>query len=1063
MKRLVIALLFTGALHGQTVKNPPIAARIRAAPVSAVESTVTGSAGTVPSQAYVLCATLETGHYTVVRAAIDGSFETTLFAPAGTTVLIKVDPTGTLLVPALEQFVVIDHHFSELIGLAGTIVRVPDPPAEPGVVSFGTAGRQRSAQGFVSWSARGFIAPSEINPGAKVTIRVSVAAHITSAVTETPRVSAQFSLTPLSRADGRGALAQNIGASTVMTPTGLPVERTQWLMTSFQSSAGATLIPSGNNELTVDLDGSLIIPNDLPHGFYRPAMVLRLEGVPLEDPNQRVIDFLDSASRSGSAVLLPVIRVGNPDPPRLPWALLVNDVVEAMRGVTAAEDRGHFAMAPRIATSSERLVVPRDASYNLEPFAPTLAIGDRGSPPAPPLIPLRFPSGELRVTIHAPDGTVSALGPAPFTQPLFIGAASPNGFSSEGGGHISDPYRLTTGDGRFDVRFSQDGLHRIVAEGFVEDIYGNRWTSSGTYEIDVARTLVIDPFITIGTPFEVGDTLPIGAVTFPPLPVDVEARVRFAPQSDATRLIERVYRGRANRFGHARLKGFRFDEAGEYRVDLSAAGIDGKGRRWAATRTWGGVVAPKETAIVAHGRRGIDDQRENRQAWYFRTQTGLTFGRGHVQLPLHSGDIMWMEDLDATSPVITFHDVEGRFASSLSRYCCAGVNPARIQDGEIPLFSGNVEGLDVHLTAREPDIAGRTYRFVQRPLVRVREIVGEENVPAPYWRFNDRYGNQRGNGANGDLPNDFKFQFGGVVLGGNAIGATQYAIYGSLLVLVADSDPGGGTRVFPPFQTNGGGPIMKLKGAEIDAFFHPTAVRPGTILHRGEIASFAGNVAPPLAGGVEMLITSPSGRTRVISGRANRVGMFSAPSQDFAVDEEGVWKASVKVMFDGATSAGPLAAPFPTGGVLGSPDGAFNFYVVDRAAPQLDLPSMPDVVRPADGPLQFTVVPPPGLTDLQLTHTTTMPGFILEEGTRAALSYTYEASQLARDFPNLDLHDSDGRSGIDTITISLLLSGVDATRTRRHFARQVVIQGEELQIPEQHPRAADSRRRAVRH
>ena len=92
-----------------------------------------------------------------------------------------------------------------------------------------------------------------------------------------------------------------------------------------------------------------------------------------------------------------------------------------------------------------------------------------------------------------------------------------------------------------------------------------------------------------------------------------------------------------------------------------------------------------------------------------------------------------------------------------------------------------------------------------------------------------------------------------------------------------------------------------------------------------------------------------------------------------------------------------------------------------------------------------------------------MPGFILEEGTRAALSYTYEPSQLARDFPNLDLHDSDGRSGIDTITISLLLSGVDATRTRRHFARQVVIQGEELQIPEQHPRATDSRRRAVRH
>jgi len=170
----------------------------------------------------------------------------------------------------------------------------------------------------------------------------------------------------------------------------------------------------------------------------------------------------------------------------------------------------------------------------------------------------------------------------------------------------------------------------------------------------------------------------------------------------------------------------------------------------------------------------------------------------------------------------------------------------------------------------------------------------------------------------------------------------------------------------------------------------------------------------------------------------------------------------VRIVFDGATSAGQVTAPFPSGDVLGSREGELYFYVVRGDAAPLALAGLPPFVRPAEEPVRFFVTSPPGLTDLLLTYTTTMPGFVLEEGTTGVMAYTYDANRLAQDFPNLDLMDADGFAGADTITISLLVSGTDAAGKRQHFARQIVIQGEELQITDQTASPAAPRRRPAR-
>ena len=76
--------------------DPPKAALISiSAPTAAGEVTLSGAAGSVTPGSAIFAITLETGHFTTAQATDSGSFTATLFAPAGTSVLIKADPVGT--------------------------------------------------------------------------------------------------------------------------------------------------------------------------------------------------------------------------------------------------------------------------------------------------------------------------------------------------------------------------------------------------------------------------------------------------------------------------------------------------------------------------------------------------------------------------------------------------------------------------------------------------------------------------------------------------------------------------------------------------------------------------------------------------------------------------------------------------------------------------------------------------------------------------------------------------------------------------------------------------------
>ena len=864
--------------------DPPKAALISiSSPTADGEVTLRGVAGSVAPQSAIVAITLDTRNFTTARATADGSFTATLFAPAGASVLIKADPFGT----SVAQFVdsvpdefdefdpVEDLETTFLPALPGTILRVADPSGAG--IPIGGAGWTHWELPFPAWTFHGFIPTNTLAPGDP--LRVHGTVRVDSPVLRGVGDLQVNTTLRLERADGPSLLHDSSSAaSTLLTPTGLPIERAgQWWATGFSQYQDVPLVKTAVTQAEAEIALTLTLPPDLPAGYYRPFLHFDFPDMPRENPPSR--PFVDNFVQDSGALILPTIMVGNPTSPRLDYVLLLDTLSNGSRGVVAKEDAERFGIAQRILTSSETFVIPRlgtasgqPLTYRLEPFVPTVSLmnGSGNQPPNVPRIPFRFPSGSLTVTIRYPNGTERVLGPAPFVQSRLKSLVDEEGrlFDDGGGGHLKEIYQLTTLDPRFDVTFTQDGLHVITVEGTIDDIWGNTWIGGGTYEVHVSRVLALDTAVLPGTHFEVGDGFNPGLVVSPPLTAEVEVRMQVVPHSDVSQLEERVIRGQTNRFGYFQPAGNTvvFDQPGEYRVDITATGRDAQGQLWMGSRTWGGVVAPVNPTIVAHGRRGIDAQDTIGPQWFFFDTILRNETTPHIPFPFQSGDVTWVGetgDVNSSLPIMSFHDpsrqltalVGQRRDESGVRLQEPGSFAERVVVGEAPLFSSRPDGIDPALDPTKVDLYAYSYRSVQRPLIRVREEIGEENIVSPYWRFDDQYAEQIGVGAHGDLPGEFKFQYGAAVLHGSALDQAHYAIYGSLFVLIPDDDPLG-TRTFPPFQGNGGGPsggpLFTLKGEEIDLFIHLTGVRPGSVLETGNTFALVGAVGPTLPAKVSL-------------------------------------------------------------------------------------------------------------------------------------------------------------------------------------------------------------------
>jgi len=1030
---------------------------------------VRGASGAIPGSFPVYVVSPNTAFAALTQASADGSFSTQIVAPPGSWVIVKYDPLGGRW---LSQEALKDPRPTSVNAAPGTMAQVPFEPTSVSGVPFTISGTILPEH--IDFTLDGSM-NGAFQPGGSVTVSGTATVYVAAGsvnATAGQRLNFHLSLDPLFDAQGNARMMANQFFSNILTPSGLPVEH--WMGPTLAESGLETspLSPSGTeNGLSAPFSFSVPIPGDAPSGTYSlwlDTFDFNFTEGSLGGNRPEVNPFM-----ANHALAFPPFEVGAPAQPKLIWTLLT-DVISAdgSRGTTAVEGAQDFQIANRIATQSHRFIIPprsketgQSITYRLEPYLPMVAHGDRYIPNVPN-ITFDFPSGSLSVEITRPDGLRETLGPAPFASANTRTPASSQGaLLDNGGGHLAEVLQLGTDSGLFDYQFPAYGEYEIQMTGRVEDVYGNSYDGGGTYRVFVAEPLDIEPAVLPMTPLEVGDSFNPGVTLLPGVPAAVEVKATLLVESDPGRRVEYVVSGAANRFGTFTppLDSPRIEMTGpgELLVETTATYTDEAGALWMAATRWGQVVASPDTTLLAHGRRGRDDTpSEEARLWFNSPFSGST---AHANLPYATGDILWQTDDDAGRVIITVQDTEGQVEDAILAWDSQGnyhtrgekADPRptldqRARSDELPLGFATAKGYNPALEPEDIVSYGYWYGGVQRPGERVREIISDDDIGTGYWRFEEVYGLQPGMGIAGDLPNDFKFQFGGAVFRDTTRSLNRYGIYGSLWVQLPDDDPIG-SRVFPPFQgANGGpsgGPIMTLAGEEIDAFVVPLGVRPGTILEAGDSFSFSAQMAPTLPAAAEVTITGPGGFSQTIRGRANAIGYFYDPGQDFQVTAPGVYHVAVTATFDSPTSAGPMSRPFPTGTVLGAVDQGFDIYVVPKDGSGLPTP------HPAFSAVRgMTAVPlivESAETNSGVVHYTIgMPGHLLEEGTvdltDGWATITYDPRRLSRTFHNIDTGfsrtDFFPAGLVDTVWVNVLLEGDDGG----FYARQFTLQGPDL-------------------
>ena len=754
-----------------------------------------------------------------------------------------------------------------------------------------------------------------------------------------------------------------------------------------------------------------------------------------------------------------VLNVGEVTNVHLPWVLFFDDPSDGSRGILPAEDQDDIAISDRVRFNSPVYILPpfqpgtqTPNTYPLEPYLLN-ELPNSYTTTGAPLIPFQFPGGQIQARIVRPDGSVDALSTSGIAQNQ-LSTATQDERTLFGAQSPVDVYRLTTLNPQYSsYQFDQYGEFKITLTGSLSDVWGNEYEGGGTYTVLAAEQLDLTPGVMPGTPFEVGNALDFGLHLSPGVPADIRVTLRVYPL-DGSPTTERTITGKANAHGYFQPEGdpFIFETPGEYTIDYEARYYAPDTHLWAASLRGAGVIAaPLGTAdatMIAHGARGLPGVVSDlRLAWFdvhqYAQVTGSPPDQKTLNYPYQSGDVAWVQDGRSSGivPEIRVQDRTGAYENwivgALSNY----VSDSRLTIGqlasedELPVFMVNSSG-NPALLPNTVVSEGYTYVSAVRPNVTVRQFVagGDTGGLMLGWDEDDPLDRQIGAGIGGDRPGDFIFLFGGAVIRNAEAKLRDTAIYGALAVVTApDETP----RIYPPDRGaaggGDGGALLTVNGEPVDTFINLTGVQPGEVLTVGDLVAVGGQVAPPLPARVQTTFTAPSGQVYSFDHRANAIGYYFQPADNFTVDEAGIWTVNVLVQQTGSSSAGQIVPPLPEGSVLGANGGQFSIYVLPQDSTPLDWnPLLTDSIIPVVSPYNFSFTLPSTWSNVHAYHTLTTPGYIIEDGalrvTGRNFSYQYRAPLQSRAFPNLE---DEGRvSGsyvADVRTLTFVATGTDET------------------------------------
>ena len=878
-------------------------------------------------------------------------------------------------------------------------------------------------------------------------------------VASTPAISSNFTTTgiPVERFDGWPDLAL------LTNKNGSPFEG----LATFPLKAAVADIHRLKGRLTVTL------PSHTPQGHYRVRLMafVRVKGV----PHPVMLDNFWDNSNTQEEHVLPLVAVGKPAAPRLPWTIFAPPMrrghpgkfYRGQPGILPLEDQGRVGLCGRSGFPAERILPP--GQYTITPSFPSV-FPLSAMPPVEGGLEvfreqqanyLRFNQGLVACTIKGPT-TARRLGALRMVGPGHSGPIL------EHGGFQADMRRT--------------GTYTIKLWGHIEDSTRREFKGGGTYRVHIAMPLSFSTSCKPGTSFLVGDRYPAKVNVNPPFPAEVALTVDYYPASDPSRRRRWKAQGRANRFGHfVSTEGplLSFDVPGEYRSQLTATYRDGRGRLWMGTQTSAGVIAPlRAGTLKLHGTRTFPYDYKVDRPYYggvkrYSRRKPLT----RAFLPFRPSPLP-----DAFAP----HDPRDTLVISASGFNESMVEPhlsmaiedpalsSRVQEGnrmastapppllqprkkkwlylkdvvqisadsaawfpadrahadELPIKSVASGKYHPFVAPNQTSVQAYLYMGVVRPGFPVMTTALESEALGLYWLASpNSFGRHFGSGHNGDLAGDVYRVQAGAVLKDRRTGKTYYDAYSAAIAVV--SADGQANGILRPGER----PLVSTQDRDHHIFL---ATDTHDALEVGERLGFGGMVFPAVPAAVNWTVTGPSGKVSQVTGQANRLGLVRGNTQVLA-DQPGVYSVKVQVRH------GSLR-----GDVVGTRDGTFWHFVLPRTDLPLLKTTLGGRVRVhADRSLRIPLRWPDRLKKVKLHYAVLMPGQVLEQDVIAdpavGWEYRYTPSQLMVQFPNLDARNfGTGQWALaDTVVFQFFLEGEDAG-VRVYDSLRLVLRGQDL-------------------
>ncbi|MBI4877975.1 MAG: hypothetical protein HY822_25375 [Acidobacteria bacterium] len=767
-------------------------------------------------------------------------------------------------------------------------------------------------------------------------------------------------------AEGRLRLASDERMSTLITPTGLPIEGGwQGAITArfgygfrtpvdqFQTRKLAEAVQR-NGEREVSFQVSETLPAGLPPGLYRVRVDFGVsvktryydltggafarrpffKGRPTESHLYSPPIPADGTHVSGRKVEGAQIR------PRVPWVLLANYNSNGYRGVVAEQDKANFGISGRNLIQDD-VILPmygemnQKLAYSLEPQFPSDTIEARSN------IPWNYTRGEMGVEITNPDGTVTDFGTWPFA-------------GQAGQWPTTRRAALTA------WRPPAYGAYTVQVGGWTEDVWGNRYIGGGTYKFWIAKRMTLATATFQGQAYPVGNRYGRDIAFSPAVPADVEVAATLFANSDPAQARTIQFAGKASPsgvFGAAQGNTpLVFDAPGEYAGNVLAKYWDKDGHLWVCSMRHAGVVYPPDTPIVAHGKMvSVKGKLVPRGETGFEghMEENGEAHLDHINFPYNAGDVLLIAS-------------EGFGANK--------IEPVLSCDWkDKPSYDMRIQGIgltNVRLTTSNkysphlfPEyVTDRCYYYgaAPRPGFMGRFLVAEDNTRAPYWPTSpNSFGGQINASANGDLPGDIYRLIGGVVL--RRKGETPlYAGYVANAFLLPKGT--NNNRVIAP----GSEDLISAAGAK--GRFFLVGTRPGMLYEVGTSFAPAAQIDPIVPAEVRFTLDFPDGRRDFVSAKGDAGGSF-ASSKRWTLDVPGIYRFQIEADWEGHRGVMP-----------GLPPQGGEIYVVEKNRPrnvhglEFDLP-VESSFSPSGG-LRVT-----GTSTAQNIHFAALiPGCVLDEG-----------------------------------------------------------------------------------